>query len=94
MASLNEMTDPHRPQITSVSSGEFNANPQRYLDQVAGGTMLEITDIGVVLMPRRDLDGYETTVELLSNQANAAYLTQAGLDSGNLAIVPRHRHEK
>jgi antitoxin YefM len=67
--------------VTSVSSAEFSKDVDHYINEAnTGHRVFEISgprDQSVVLLSRKDFEGWQETIYLLSNQANAQMLLEA-----------------
>ena len=67
--------------VTSVSSAEFSKDVNHYIDEASSGhRVFEISgprDQTAILISRQDFEGWQETIYLLSNQANAQSLLEA-----------------
>jgi len=78
---MNAMTK-EREQVTQVSSTAFVEDPQRYLDKVQAGHVLEVqsTKPGAetfVIISKEDLEGLRATAELLQHPEDRAALLKS-----------------
>lgn len=76
--------------ISRISSAVFTDDPQRYLSEASvPGRLVEVTAPSgdtVVILSKRDFDGYVATSEILSNPQQAEAIKRGLAEFGDGAI--------
>ena len=73
------------PEVTKVSSAEFDKDPERYRAQATPGHIVQVIEPSgatTVIMSEADFAGLQTTIELLSNPHDAQALKEALAEAG------------